>query len=64
MTVVMLKVKATILPCCEDGESESDTGTFWYNVVRIVKVKVLLIVLHTLEHCCQDGESESVTDSW
>ena len=44
MTVVMLKVKATILPCCEDGESESDTGTFWYNVVRIVKVKVLLIV--------------------
>ena len=44
MTVVMLKVKVTILPCCEDAEKESDTGTFWYNVVRIVKVEVLLIV--------------------
>ena len=44
MTVVMLKVKATILPCCEDVESQTDTGTFWSNVVRIVKVKVLLIV--------------------
>ena len=38
-----MKVKVTILPCCEDAESESDTGTFWYNVVRIVKV--LLIAL-------------------
>ena len=40
-----MKVKATILPCCEDGESESDTGTLWYNVVRMVKSKVLLIAL-------------------